>query len=304
MGAATSTSRQCRRAQPPRAPRRAQRRAGQRRDGAPRGPSDALGRGLGRGRRLEAVAGGQVDRLQHGVDGPADGGAVAALVPRRRVEVDARPWPGRGRRAARVVAPVAVARRTVGGRPTVRGPARPRSATVGVAFALSPGAVARVDRCGRRPASRRRGSSAASATALGTSARERLGAAPLAPSGAAVGLAGRPARRARPAPRRPARPASGGRCAAHRAVERDDEVIAGPRAGDVQQPAPLVLVELLVEGAGGLVVAGGERRRRAAARARRRSRARRRPAGRPGLGGEPGHDRRSGTRGPWRRGWS
>ena len=50
---------------------------------------DALGRGLGRGGVVEAGAGGQVDRLEHGVDGPADGGAVAALLPRRLVEVDA-----------------------------------------------------------------------------------------------------------------------------------------------------------------------------------------------------------------------
>ena len=58
----------------------------------------AFGRGLGGGRGLEALAGGEVDRLQHGVDGPADGGAVAALLPRWRVEVDAPLWPCRDRR--------------------------------------------------------------------------------------------------------------------------------------------------------------------------------------------------------------
>ena len=50
---------------------------------------DALGRGLGCGQRLDAVAGGQVDDLEHRVDGPADGGAVPTLAPGRQVEVDA-----------------------------------------------------------------------------------------------------------------------------------------------------------------------------------------------------------------------
>ena len=35
-----------------------------------------------------SVAGGEVDHLEHRVDGPADGGAVPALPPGRQVEVD------------------------------------------------------------------------------------------------------------------------------------------------------------------------------------------------------------------------
>ncbi len=91
-------------------------------------PLDALGCGLGRGGVVEAGAGGQVDRLEHGVDGPADGGAVAALLPGRLVEVDAAAWPGRARRRpgrARRRGPRSGRRPAGAGRPGRPAPARP-----------------------------------------------------------------------------------------------------------------------------------------------------------------------------------
>ena len=47
----------------------------------------AFGENLGGDRIGEAAAGGQVDGLQDAVDGPADRGAVSALVPGREFQV-------------------------------------------------------------------------------------------------------------------------------------------------------------------------------------------------------------------------
>ena len=93
--------------------RRGQRGAGQAGDALPL-VVDALGRRLRSRQGFETVAGGEIDHLEDAVDGPADGGAVAAPAPRRQVQVHRALGQARldvvGRRRARqLLEPVIVA---------------------------------------------------------------------------------------------------------------------------------------------------------------------------------------------------
>ena len=235
MGAATKTSRQCSTARAPRAPPAAQGRPGQRGDRA-LAAEHALGRRLGRGGRLQAVAGGEVDRLQHGVHGPPDGRAVTALVPRRRVEVDAclgQTGVVAGMGASWLSWPPREVAAIGAGAGRARGEQR-----------VVVGSPARRDRPVAAPAVRRPLPLAARARAR----RRGSAALPPRPSGSTA-----PGDRARPQPATSSASVAPA-AAARLRWTRHDEVVTRPRAGDVEEPPPLVLVELVVEGAGRLVV--------------------------------------------------
>ena len=90
---------------------------------------DGLGLALRGDGVVEAVAGGEVDRLQHAVHGPADRRAVAALQPRRQVEV-ARPLL-RARRSSSLVGGRAPPSSVERGRPRCVGRAATRLAERG-----------------------------------------------------------------------------------------------------------------------------------------------------------------------------
>ena len=81
------TSRGGSRGRPPRAPCRSRARSGASAAMSSSSPMIAFGRGLGGGGGVDAVAGREVDRLEHRVHRAPDRGAVAALVPRRQLEV-------------------------------------------------------------------------------------------------------------------------------------------------------------------------------------------------------------------------
>ena len=195
-----------------------ERRAGERGDRAPR-PDDAFGRALRLGETVDVVAVVEVAELEHAVDGAADRRAVATALPRRELEVDgvlaqagvvpsARRCPARSS-ASRVA--LIVDRIDARARVAVRSSAQP--------LRIGPRQLERVARSDGDRGDRRR-----------RAPRRR---SPV------TGPAGRPAARrwclARCRPEGTA------------AVERHDEMVDRPRAGDVQQAASLGVAHLLVD---------------------------------------------------------
>ena len=160
---------------------------------------------------VEPVSGGQVDGLQHAVDGPTDSRAVAALQPRREIEV-AGPLLESRVRLVLAVRCALVGQGGGGHRRRSGGPLQ--------------GGLALGRPRGQRRRWRRRGQDD---EGKGTgSARPRR--------------ADRSTRSPMPARSSSALVAPGGRrlVGPGLAVQRDDQMIAGPGAGHVEQPDPLV----------------------------------------------------------------
>ena len=190
---------------------RLQCRAGEQRDGGIHA-DDAFGRALGRRLGVDAVARPEVGVLEDRVHGAPDCGAVPTALPRRQVEVD----------GALVEAGVGVGlagqERRAHTRATPGGGERPPSFVCPLVD-VGPGELGHLGRgTTKRP---RAGSSAASAV-FGSAAPDRWSSAPLTELALISRLAGI-------------------------AVQRDDEVVDGAGAGDIEQTAAFGVAHLLVD---------------------------------------------------------